>query len=118
MLTRYELCIDNEYQGVGICHGVDALDLDEEVKRKLLEPFDQKLHIPEFHTNVPCCSFFTGLGDAVFKQYIDKLKNAYQQQGLFDVKTIRVYENTFLETYVLYADRFQVVVRDGTFKRN
>lgn len=40
MFYRYEVYIDNEYQGVGIFHCLGELELDEDFENKLLRPFE------------------------------------------------------------------------------
>lgn len=118
MLIRYELYIGDEYQGVGICQGISELGFEKEVEDYLLEPFNQKLPIPAIGRGIQRCSFFTETGDRRFKQDINRLIELYREYGLFDVKTVILTSNTISKEDILYKDPYQVIVREGSFKRN
>lgn len=43
MFYRYELYVDDEYQGVGIFYGLSELNLDEDFENSLLSLFEKEL---------------------------------------------------------------------------
>ena len=106
---RYELYCDNEYQGVGIFHGLTELNLETEIENKLLAPFDEKLSYPPICEK--CEFLFKEKGNELFKAHIQSIIQAFNDSGLFDVRQLIV-EHIDLNN-IIYEDSYQIAVPTG-----
>ena len=114
MYHRFELFIDGEKQDIGLLMGVSELDLyDDEMLDNLTSNFEKFLPIPSYYkTNVEekkyVRAYFTEKGMDFFKEDIFRLVDAFEEQGLFDVREFLIEED---EANIVYKDEFQVLVK-------
>lgn len=106
---RYELYCDNEYQDVGIFHGLTELDLEKETEDILLAPFDEKLLYPPICEK--CEFLFTEKGNELFKAHIQSIIQAFNDSGLFDVRQLIV--EHIDPNNIIYEDSYQIAVPTG-----
>ena len=108
MYIRYELYLDEEYQGVGILQGMDDAGFSDDLSSDLTFRINRELSIPSFvfrehrHTE----SWFTEEGAKRFEKDIQAILKEYEYDGLFEVRK-RIVDK--LED-VVYEDENQVVV--------
>ncbi len=112
MLYRYELYVDDEYQGVGFMEELqDIFSYDR--ASDLSFYFDYYLNIPAYYAfqERRTCAFFTELGNKKFQPYIQNIIKAYEEETIYEVKCIQMNESEVADD-VLYSDEDQVIVRE------
>ena len=118
MLIRYELYLDGQYQCVGMFQGLDVLGLSHEEETLLLEPFNQKMPIPQVDYMETPCYFFKESAARLFHDDIARIRNLFEETGIFEIREIHLDENNILPDDILYEDAYQVVIHEGTFSRD
>lgn len=114
---RYELYIDDQYQGVGIFQGLSDLFLEQYEEEYLLQPFNEMLNIPKVDRMENPCFFFTECGEKKFKEEIKEIKDVFELYELFEVRKIVVEKDSLYDEDILYEDDYQVALKEGTFER-
>lgn len=109
MYHRFELYIDGEYQGCGIFQGLTELDMEDEEFEALTLKFDTILNIPlSVYTKAKnTTAWFTESGYHYFEKEIEKIQEAYENQGLFDVIHLM---SEIDPQKIIYQDEFQIIV--------
>lgn len=110
MLIRYELYLDGQYQCVGMFQGLDVLGLSHEEETLLLEPFDQKMPVPHVDCMDTPCYFFKESANILFQKDIARIRNLFDETGIFEIREIHLNENNILPEDILYEDAYQVVI--------
>ncbi len=116
LLHRYELTCDGENQDVGFLVGIEDIGLTAEKEEELLQPFNDKLTIPDLPSMRNTVSFFTPSGKNKFQQYIDKIIDAYKD-SIFDIICVTVDCNKELLEQVVYMDDYQICLKKSTYEQ-
>ena len=114
MLYRYELYVDNEYQGVGIFHGLGELELDEDFEDGLLEPFEKELIFMPMEKR--CEFLFTEKGNEKFKDHIQKILDIFKEDVLFEARCLKIDDHHIAAEDMVYQDEYQIAVIPETMK--
>ena len=110
MYYRYDLYLDDEYQGVGFLQGLSELWLDMDIEDDLLGLF-KDLPIPNFYmgNKERTKAYFTEKGKQKFKKEIETIINVYNYYGPF---TIKEHIDYFSPNEILYQDDYQIIVKE------
>mgnify|MGYP001574764456 CR=1 FL=1 len=114
ILTRFELFVDKDSQGVGFLRGLEDAGISEDLQRALEYPFIKKLTVPSTDSckssekDKKVLSYFTELGLTEFKEPISKIVDEINYEGLFSVGKIEVFSRGDNETY---SDKYQVLLK-------
>lgn len=108
MFYRYELYVDDEYQGVGIFYGLSELNLDEDFENSLLSLFEKELKFVPIEER--CEFLFTEAGNKKFRDHIQKILAVFEEDTLFEVKCLMVNADDVLSDYIIYKDTYQIAV--------
>lgn len=103
---RYELYIDNEYQGCGIFQGMEYIE-----KSRIIQSLFKELPIPPSNVFANTCqttSFFTEKGKEKFKDSITIAKSIYEED-LFNVRELIADVD---EHDIVYQDKYQFIRKD------
>lgn len=111
MYIRYELYLDDEYQGVGILQGMDSAGFSDDLASDLTFRMNRKLFIPSsvFVEHKYTESWFTEEVSKKFEKDIQDIINEYEYDGLFEVRK-RIIDKL---DNVIYEDENQVIVDIG-----
>lgn len=113
MLYRFELYVDDEYQEVGIFRGINETSIDQPFKNRITDAFEE-LPCPDFEEKAEF--YFTEKGLKKFSEHIIKILDAYEDDGLFDVKMVCVDDTP--DKDVIYKDDFQAALKHEFSVRN
>lgn len=114
MFYRYEVYIDNEYQGVGIFHCLGELELDEDFENKLLRPFEIGLSFIPMEQR--CEFLFTEKGQERFGNDIEDILNVFDDDNLFEARCLKVDEVRIPLENIIYRDAYQIAVMPETLE--
>lgn len=107
MLYRMELWVGEEYQGVGMFCGIDALTEDDIEKADILmESFSNDLEVPEISEESEF--YFTEAGMEKFHHEISGIVEIFKRNGIFEVKMAQIKETDSVK--ILYQDEYQAAV--------
>lgn len=107
MLYRMELWVGEQYQGVGMFCGIDALTEDDIEKADILmESFSNDLEVPDINEEAEF--YFTESGMKKFHHEIFGIVDIFKENGLFEVKMAQIEETDSVK--ILYQDKYQAAV--------
>lgn len=114
MLYRYEVYVDNEYQGVGIFHCLGELELDEDFENQLLRHFEVEL--PFIPMEQRCEFLFTEKGQERFGNDIEKILKIFDDDSLFEARCLKVDGVRIPLENIIYRDAYQIAVIPETLE--